>query len=179
MNTIDESKIELVTATTYYLEMVVPPAPQIEKKNGVVFAVLPKPIAAALYRSYYYGVGKEYNWLDRMILTDDALCALVNADTTTIYIIQINGVDAGFAEFVITPEFVEIQYFGLMPAFVGKGWGQFFLQWVVAKAVSFGKPKIQLNTCTLDHKKALPNYLKAGFTIVRQEQQQRRQLRQA
>lgn len=177
MNTIDESKIELVAATTYFLEMHAAPAVSVAIKPGVDFFILPKPIEAARYRHYYYGVGEAYNWLDRMVLPDDKLQSLINAANTIIYVMQVNGVDAGFAEFIITDSFVEIQYFGLMPAFIGKGWGQFFLQWVIAKAWSFGKPKVQLNTCTLDHPKALPNYQKAGFAVVWQEEQQRRQLK--
>lgn len=179
MNTIDESNIELVAATTYFLEMNTAPRVPVTIQPGVDFYILPKPIEAAKYRRYYYGVGEAYSWLDRMVLPDASLEILINTDNTTIYVMQVNGVDAGFAEFVITDRFVEIQYFGLMPAFIGKGWGQSFLQWVIARAWSFGKTKVQLNTCTLDHPKALPNYQKAGFIVVRQEVQQRRQLKKA
>lgn len=176
---IEESNIEMVPTTTYYLEMTAAPATQMPEREGVIFKILAKPVAVELYRSYYYGVGEAYSWLDRMVLPEKALATLINADNTTIYVMQVNGVDAGFAEFVITDAFVEVQYFGLLPAFVGKGWGQFFLDWVIAKAWSFNRPLVQLNTCRLDHPKALPNYQKAGFIVVRQEVQQRRQLKKA
>lgn len=69
---------------------------------------------------------------------------------------------------------MEILYFGLMPSFIGKGYGKYFLQWVIAKAWSYKPEWIQLNTCTLDHPHALGTYKKAGFTEVRKEIHQRR-----
>ena len=69
---------------------------------------------------------------------------------------------------------MEILYFGLMPAFIGHGYGKYFLQWVIAKAWSYQPEWIQLNTCTLDHPNALGTYKKAGFIEVRTEIHQRR-----
>ena len=137
---------------------------------------MPKPIDVNEYRKYYYGVGEKHFWLDRMVIPDEELSAKINADNVEIFLFKINSETVGYIEFVIEERFVEILYFGLMPAFVGKGFGKYFLQWVIAKAWSYQPKWIQLNTCTLDHPNALDIYKKVGFTEIRKEIHQRRVL---
>ena len=142
--------------------------------QGTRFDLLPKPIDAGLYRKYYYGVGEKYSWLDRMVMDTEELSQKINADNVEIFIFYVGNEVAGFIEFLQEQKFIEIVYFGLLPAFIGKGFGTYFLQWVIGKAWSYNRDRIQLNTCTLDHPNALPTYLKAGFTEVRTEKHQRR-----
>jgi GNAT superfamily N-acetyltransferase len=61
------------------------------------------------------------------------------------------------------------EQFGLMPEFIGKGLGKYFLRWTVDKAWSYNPRRFWLHTCTKDHPAALPNYLKAGFAIYNEE----------
>jgi GNAT superfamily N-acetyltransferase len=138
------------------------------------FELLPKPISAGEYRKYYYGVGEKHFWLDRMVMPDEELSEKINADNVDIFLFYVNKETAGYIEFVKEEKYVEILYFGLMPAFIGKGYGNYFLQWVIATAWSYQPEWIQLNTCTLDHPNALGTYKKAGFTEVRTETHQRR-----
>ena len=56
-----------------------------------------------------------------------------------------------------------------MPEFIGQGLGKWFLQWTIDKAWSYRPKRFWLHTCTLDHPAALSNYLKAGFTLFKQE----------
>ena len=56
-----------------------------------------------------------------------------------------------------------------MREFIGQGLGRYFIQWAVDKAWSYGPRRLWLHTCTLDHPRALPNYLKAGFAIYQVE----------
>jgi GNAT superfamily N-acetyltransferase len=170
---IDPSKIILRPVTVTFLEMHEPkelPAPL----ANVSFKLLAKPISANEYREYYYGVGEKYFWLDRMVMPDDELFQKINAPGVDIFIFYVDNEVAGYIEFLIEEKFVEILYFGLMPAFIGKGLGKYFLQWVIAKAWSYQPRWIQLNTCTLDHPNALQTYKKAGFIEVKTEVHQRR-----
>jgi len=170
---IDTSKIVLRPATVTFLEMHEPkemPPPLAQTH----FELLPKPISANKYREYYYGVGEKHFWLDRMVMPDDELVEKVNSPKVEIFIFKINDEPAGYIEFVKEAKFVEILYFGIMPEFIGKGYGKYFLHWVIAKAWSYQPKWIQLNTCTLDHPNALATYKKAGFTEVRKEIHQRR-----
>ena len=59
--------------------------------------------------------------------------------------------------------------FGLMPEFLGQGLGRYFLQWTIDRAWSYSPRRFWLHTCTKDHPAALPNYLKAGFAIYKEE----------
>ena len=165
---------EFTTATVTFLEMHQKPLEKLELLVDSTFTLIPKPISAETYRTYYYKVGEKVNWLDRMVMPDEELYQKINADNTDIFIMYINDVPAGFAEFIKEVDFTEILYFGLFPDFVGKGFGNYFLKWVIEKAWSFQPKWIQLNTCSLDHPNALPIYKKAGFVPIRTETQQRK-----
>lgn len=161
----------------YYLEMRSQPQPTSTAGKVFDFKKLQVPIEVNQYRQLYYGVGKDWNWLDRMVMPDRELEELINANTTEVYSVSIEGMVAGFAEFLQTNNFVEIVYFGLFPDFIGKGIGKQFLQAVVQKAWSYHPKWIQLNTCELDHPNALSVYLKVGFSIVKEQMEERRVLR--
>jgi GNAT superfamily N-acetyltransferase len=170
----DFLNIELTTATVTFLEMHQSPLEKLELLPDSTFKLIPKPISVETYRTYYYSVGEKFNWLDRMVMPDEELYQKINADNTDIFLMYVKDVPAGFAEFVKENDFTEILYFGLFPDFVGKGIGNYFLQWVIQQAWSYQPKWIQLNTCTLDHPNALPVYKKAGFVPIRTETQQRK-----
>ena len=170
---IDPSKIILRPVTVTFFEMheqKVPPVPL----SNTHFELMPKPISVNDYRKYYYAVGEKHFWLDRMVMPDEELSEKINAPNVDIFILYVQHTPAGYIEFVKEEKFVEILYFGIIPEFIGKGFGKYFLQWVIAKAWSYQPEWIQLNTCTLDHPNALGTYKKAGFTQVRTEVHQRR-----
>ena len=173
MKHIDTSKIIFQPVTVTFLEMHEPrefPVPL----EGTRFELLPKPVSVNEYRKYYYGVGEKHFWLDRMVMPDEEVFEKINAGNVDIFVFYVNKEVAGYIEFVKEEKYAEILYFGLMPAFIGKGYGKYFLQWVIAKAWGYQPYWIQLNTCTLDHPNALGTYKKAGFTEVRKEVHQRR-----
>ena len=64
---------------------------------------------------------------------------------------------------------VELVQFGLMPEFIGQGLGRYFLQWTIDRAWSYGPRRFWLHTDTKDHPAALPNYLKAGLAVSKEE----------
>ena len=171
---IDTSKIVLKPITVSFLEMHERPVAEPEPISGTEFKLLSKPVDVNEYRKIYYAVGEKHSWLDRMVMPDEELFQKINADNIEIFIFYVNNEPAGYIEFIKEQRFTEILYFGIMPAFIGKGLGKYFLKWVITKAWSYGVEWIQLNTCTLDHPNALPNYLKAGFKLVKTETQQRK-----
>lgn len=175
MKAIDVSRIVLTPVTVTFLEMHQPKEFPPHLPN-TAFESLPKPINVNEYRQYYYGVGEKYSWLDRMVMPDDELYQKINAPNVEIFVFYVNNEAAGYIEFLHEEKCVEIVYFGLLPGFIGKGLGKYFLQWVIAKAWSYQPQWIQLNTCTLDHPNALSTYNKAGFKQVKQEIQQRKTL---
>ena len=62
-----------------------------------------------------------------------------------------------------SPDETFIAYFGLVPEFIGRGLGRFFLDWAVDRAWDLGHARVRVQTCDLDHPAALPNYERAGF----------------
>jgi GNAT superfamily N-acetyltransferase len=63
-----------------------------------------------------------------------------------------------------------ISYFGLMPEAVGRRLSSFFLYQVVMNAWAEGIRRLTVNTCTLDHPRALPLYQRLGFTAYSREE---------
>jgi len=115
-------------------------------------------------------VGKDFYWLSRRKMSDEALAAVISDPRTELHVLHIDGTPAGFAELDRRqPEEIELVQFGLTGAFIGQGLGKWFLQWTIDKAWSYGPRRFWLHTCSLDHAAALPNYLKAGFVQFKQE----------
>jgi GNAT superfamily N-acetyltransferase len=115
-------------------------------------------------------VGREYDWTSRRRLSDAALAALLNDPRLEVHVLMVDGVPAGFAELDRRTEGeIELVQFGLMSDFIGQGLGKYFLQWTIDKAWSHNPKRFWLHTCTKDHPAALPNYLKAGFAIYKEE----------
>ncbi len=94
-------------------------------------------------------------------------CAVVlQDDRVEIYLLQVQGQPAGFAELDRrTATEVELAYFGLFPAFIGRGLGKYFLEWTIRQAWTGDTQRVWVHTCDLDHPAALPNYLRAGFQV--------------
>src|ERR1043166_3443494 len=160
----------MIDVTVYYLEMRAPshrcvPAP----RAGLTVVHVEAP-TVPYYRSLYDAVGKEFHWLSRRKMSDDALAATLGDPRNEMHVLHVDGTPAGFAELDRRqPEDIELVQFGLIRQFIGQGLGKWFLQWTIDKAWSFGPRRFWLHTCTLDHPHALPNYTKAGFVLYKQE----------
>jgi GNAT superfamily N-acetyltransferase len=124
----------------------------------------------ALFRQLYRDVGHAYHWRDRNTLSDDALRAHFASPNVQLWVLYHGTSPAGFFELQRhSDESVEIVYFGLMSAFVGRGLGKHFLTRAVEASWAFGGNRVWLHTCTLDSPAALPNYLARGFEPYRTE----------
>jgi GNAT superfamily N-acetyltransferase len=124
-----------------------------------------------LYRQLYAEVGRQWSWFDRLWWTDAELEEHLGRAEVSIRVLHLNGAPGGYYELVAHPDrSVEIGYFGLMPHAIGRGLGRWLLGEAVREAWSTTPVRIWLHTCTLDHPAALPNYLKAGFTVTGTEE---------
>ena len=152
---------------------------------------LPRPAAAAAadpaldvrrldgptpagYRRLYAAVGRAYRWVDRDAWSDDRLAAHLARADVSVWTLRDAGDVAGYFELerrvddAGTTE-VEILYFGLVGPALGRGLGRRLLERAIAESWALGAERVVLNTCTLDHPAALPNYLARGFRVVREE----------
>jgi len=167
---VDMAPAELEVITTY-LEMKAPPTrPSIPRPVGQ-FAVmrLERP-TVAFYRYLYDTVGAPWMWADRRRLSDGALAAEIHAEGVEIYVLYSGGEPAGYVELDRRPKpDIRIAYFGLAPAFIGRGLGRYLLNWGVDLAWSYGPERLLVSTWSFDHPRAFLNYQKAGFRPYKQE----------
>lgn len=127
-------------------------------------------LGAAEYRALYSAVGQRWHWHDRLQLTDEELDAYFASDHVRLWLLRAGSDIAGYFELQHhQDERVEIMYFGLMPTYIGRGFGGWLLTRAVEEAFALGASRVTLHTCTLDAPAALPNYLARGFVIVREE----------
>jgi GNAT superfamily N-acetyltransferase len=172
--TVDVSRIVLKPIKVTYLEMHEKPKEFFVERKDTEFILLEKPVNPDVYLQYYSEVGKEHFWLDRLVMPKKELSELINAANIDVYAMQFENEPAGYVEFIIDKKFTEILYFGIMPAFIGKGLGKYALDWAINKAWSYNPEWIQLNTCELDHPHAIHNYRKRGFKETKTDIQQRK-----
>ncbi len=164
-----------VDVRVYYVEMRAPPAGAAPPppEEGLIVLHAQRP-SVAYYRFLYDTVGREYHWYSRGKLSDDELAAVIGHPANEVHVLHVRGTPAGFVEMDRrVPGEIEIVQFGLMPGFIGRGLGRWFLRWAIDRAWSYQPGRLWLHTCTLDHPAALPNYLKAGFSLFREEMTRR------
>jgi GNAT superfamily N-acetyltransferase len=125
----------------------------------------------ARYRYFYDTVGAEYVWWLRRTMPDRRLAALLRDPDTEIHVLTWQGEPAGFFELDRSnAPLVNLSYFGLLPHAVGHHLGYAFLRAAIDTAWN-GRTRtraLTVNTCTADHPRALPTYLRAGFHTIRQ-----------
>jgi|SRR3954452_3592946 len=145
------------------------PGPSLAAGFQIVRAQAP---SVSFYRYLYNTVGADYLWWLRRTTPDHELAALLSNKAVAIHTLYANGEPAGFFELDArsSPD-INLSYFGLMPNAIGHGTGYAFLRAAIDEVWRRGAKGMTVNTCTADHPRALPNYLKAGFTIVRRVQE--------
>lgn len=131
--------------------------------NLLRLARVPVP-SVALAQRLYREVGDAYHWHDRWQWTPDQWKAWVERPGYGTWILTYDGELAGFFDLHWEEDGgVEIELFGLVKAFHGRGLGKHLLTEAVELAFKIGATRVWLHTCTLDDPKALPNYLARGF----------------
>ena len=132
--------------------------------NGRVMLLKAKKPPVHFYRYLYEAVGKAHTWVERRLISDEVLGAIVQHDDVEIYVLYCDGAPAGYFEldFRKAPD-AELSYFGLLPEFIGRGLGTYLLGAAIDTAWSKPIERLWVHTNTLDHPRALPNYQKAGF----------------
>ncbi len=144
-----------------------PSRPHPPGKHALLRAEMP---SVAFYRFLYNTVGEPWFWYERRRMSDEILSAIVTDPKVEIFVLYAEGTPAGYVELDRRkdPE-IDIALFGIMPQAIGRGLGSFLLDWAIAQAWSYEPARLTVNTCTLDHPKALQVYQRAGFVPVRQE----------
>ncbi|MDX5361409.1 MAG: GNAT family N-acetyltransferase [Alphaproteobacteria bacterium] len=152
-----------------YLEMTDDPgrSPRAPSLPGLALLKV-EDIPVHYYRYLYDAVGRDWHWVDRKKLSDEDLSAALHRDTVDIYVAHVKGAPAGYFELERDlPDRVLLAYFGLIPDFIGLRLGGWLLDTAIATAWSHAPARVEVETCTLDHPRALGLYQKRGFRPVR------------
>ena len=161
---------QLVTRT--YLELRAPDALRRPARTPPATPSLARkrPISTREYLGLYTLVGERWMWRDRLLWPDEQLARHLDSDDVHVVVATDATAIVGYFELQRRrPGAVEILYFGLAPAFIGRGLGGWLLTRACETAFALGATHVTLNTCTLDGPHALANYLARGFTILRDE----------
>ncbi len=122
------------------------------------------------YRYLYHMVGRDYAWVNRKRMPDEELVEIIHHAQVEIYVLYAGGAPAGFFELDFrNGQDVDLVFFGLMPEFYGIGLSRFLLAQAINLAWRNGTKRLQVQTCTLDHPRALPLYQRMGFEPFAQE----------
>ncbi len=165
---VPEGKLSMVIT---YLEMTKPPSRILRSKRSEHLSIIrANPPTISFYRFLYNSVGSDWLWYERNGMPDEQLAAVIERPETEIYVLYFQGTPAGFVEFDhAAAEETEIAYFGLIPEFIGRGLGLYFLRWAVETAWIKEIDRLWVHTCNFDHPNAIAIYQRAGFSPYAQE----------
>ena len=124
----------------------------------------------SFYRYLYDSTGEDWLWYERRVMSDSDLANIIQNKDVEVYVLSIGDSPAGLGELDRrSSNDIKLAHFGLLPEFIGRGLGHYFLCWLIDQAWSYMPQRVWLHTCDLDHPNALPLYQKAGFIPYRRE----------
>ncbi len=125
-----------------------------------------EPCTPAFYRYLYDAVGKPWLWFERRLWGEERLRTYLERSDIEVSVLYVEGVPAGYFELErASSGDTQLCYFGLMPRFIGRGLGRYFLEAAVDEAWRGGTRRVRVHTSTYDHPRALGLYQRAGFRI--------------
>ena len=116
------------------------------------------------YRGLYRAIGEPWLWFSRLRLSDAELHEVIHHPQVDVFALSCENEDVGLLEFDRRqfPD-MEMSFFGVTPAWIGRGAGRALLQHCLPLAWEHHPQRLWLHTCTSDHPGALSFYIKAGF----------------
>lgn len=152
-----------------YLEMTPRPLrPPVPTPAGKLALLRAERCTVSYYRYLYCAVGEPWLWFERRLWSDEHLGQTIRKPEVEISVLYVGGVPAGYYELDRSnPHEVELSYFGLVPDFIGRGYGAYLLQAAVDSAWQGSPRRVWVHTCTFDHPRALGVYQRAGFSVYK------------
>ncbi len=158
------------SVTTWTLEMRQPeqlrPARRVA---GLAVERAQEPVPE-LSRFFYTAVGGDWYWTDRLGWSYTDWQRWVGRDEYELWVGWWRGTPVGYLELEAQsgPQ-VEVAYFGLLPQFVGQGFGGHLLTAGVERAWARAPARVWVHTCSLDGPQAKRNYEARGFQVCKVE----------
>lgn len=162
-----------MSIVTTYLEMHSPDQLRAARCADERFQIRQKKEADWRFnRDLYFAVGERWSWIDKRPWTDEQWKDYGLAPDLRTFGAYHDDSLAGYYELRRDNEDgVEIAYFGLLPAFWGRGFGGALLTNAIEEAwrMSPSVTRVWVHTCTRDHPRALANYQARGMAIYKVE----------
>ena len=124
-----------------------------------------------LNKFFYKNIGKDYEWVDRLVRADLDWIDYVSNKKLFTYILKDKNEIAGYFELIVSEDNreAEIAYFGILEEYFGKKLGGYLLSEAINCSFNMGAERVWVHTCSLDHKNALKNYLARGMKNFKSE----------
>lgn len=129
---------------------------------------------AEWYRHLYRRIGDEWLWFSRAIMSDAELFAIIRDPKVEIYSLKVDGKAEALLELDYrTDGECELAFLGVTDNLLGQGAGKWLMNHAIdlAWSNSTKRPinRFWIHTCTMDHPRALPFYIRSGFKAYKRE----------
>ena len=144
---------------------------EVQKPSENYSVELADPKDFQLNKFFYKNIGKNCQWIDRLIWTDLNWIDHISNDQLSTYILKNENEIAGYFELLFNKQSkeAEIAYFGILEEYYGKKLGGYLLSEAIKISFNLRCERVWVHTCTLDHKNALKNYLARGMKNFKSE----------
>jgi len=117
------------------------------------------------YRRVYDLIGSDWYWVNRKQMSDRQLQDIICDPRTEVYYLRFGDRVIGFLELNLRAmPAAEIVFIGLEKTYIGAGLGITLLRTALEKIRAKQAATIRIQTCTLDHPRAILLYQSHGFT---------------
>ena len=124
-----------------------------------------------LNKFFYKSIGKNHNWIDRLIWTEKQWVEFTTNKYIKTYVLTKKDDLAGYFELIFHQDKneIEIAYLGILEEYQNKKLGSYLLSAAIKNSFLDGPSRVWVHTCSLDHRNALSNYLSRGMKIFKKE----------
>ena len=144
---------------------------EVKKPSDNYSVDLVDPKDFQLNKFFYKNIGKNCQWIDRLIWTDLNWTDYIFNNQLSTYILKDKSEIGGYFELLFNKQTkeAEIAYFGILEEHYGKKLGGYLLSEAIKNSFALGAKRVWVHTCSLDHENALKNYLGRGMKIFKTE----------
>ena len=129
------------------------------------------PINFQINKFFYKNIGKNHEWVDRLIWTEEQWIDYLSSERVKTYVLKFKDDLVGFFELIhnLENQEIEIAYFGILEEYQNKKLGSYLLSEAIKLSFKNKIKRVWVHTCSLDHKNALNNYLARGMKVFKTE----------
>jgi len=144
---------------------------EVKKPSEDYSVELVDPKDFQLNKFFYKRIGKNCQWVDRLVWTDLDWTKHISNEKLFTYILKDKDEIGGYFELLFNKDRkeVEITYFGILEEYFGRKLGGYLLSEAIKFSFNLGCARVWVHTCSLDHKNALFNYQSRGMKIFKSE----------